>query len=627
MGSINIYRIMLDKHDFNKTSIFRFLLIFLFWTTWSATQLNAQTKSVPFEGVPGWAETQSERLNWFQEARFGVFIHWGLYSAAGGVYQGQRYPQHYAEWIQTWGKIPSKQYAKTLRPQFTLKHFDPQKWASLVKKSGAKYMVLTSRHHEGFSLFNSQQPFSLRNDVTGSTNLSPEGRDLYREIIDAFHQQGLKTGAYYSLLDWQHPDAHQAFQLNPNPSGHIPDPQRYKDYMHGQIKELATNYGELDILWADFSSKELEGESWGTERILSDLIKWQPNILINNRFWNGLENKNGDIGTPEKYVPPTGINGTNWEVNHTMNESYGYSVHDNNWKSFPQIMRLLVETVSKGGNFLLNVGPDGHGEIPQQAVTILEQVGNWMASNGEAIYGTQASPFRKLQWGYCTVKKDKLYLHVFDVPKQGIIHVPLRNKVKYITDLAMGSSPQKYTQGESGIEVVVSPSEDAKGPRVLVMQVEGALEIMEPVFQPLADGSIELQADDAELHAELGLTIKGATTHDAKRPTTLTKWSSTADSASWNVKVQRPGAYTVMIEYLPSALQGGTIVFSTGKQELSHTFKLEDGKSFQKVSLGMLEIPQEYIGHPSVRFALKASSIAADGLPEIGPLTLVPIEN
>lgn len=601
------------------------IIIYLFLLL-SVNDLTAQSKSEPFEGVPGWLETQEKRLAWFQEARFGVFIHWGLYSAAGGVFKGETYPQHYAEWIQTWGKIPSKQYTEHLKPKFTLQDFDPKQWARLVRKSGAKYMVLTSRHHEGFSLFNSDQPFALHNEVTGTANLSPDGRDLYREIMEAFQQEGLKTGAYYSLLDWQHPDSYEAFQLNPNPTGHVPDHERYKDYMYGQIKELANNYGALDVLWADFSSKEHEGESWGTKRILTDLIKWQPNILINNRFWNGLENKNGDIGTPEKYVPPTGISGTNWEVNHTMNESYGYSAHDQNWKSFPQIMRLLVETVSKGGNFLLNVGPDGNGKIPDQAVEILERVGKWMSVNGESIYGTQASPFRKLDWGYCTIKGDKLYLHVFDIPQGNVINVPLKNAVKSLYEMGSKDGSMDVVPQEMGLGISVPTFSLEDGPKVLVMEVEGALEVEESVAQALSDGRIVLSADNADIHTTHGMKISGAR-HDFKRPNALAGWTHTDDKVSWRVKIQRPGRYDVLIQHLPLPTTGGTVVFHTDAGKVTYSFEGKEGKSFEEVKMGTIEIPQKAIGEPFVSFVLEATTIDGNGLPEISAVSLVPTEN
>lgn len=586
----------------------------------------SQTKSPPYEGVAGWQETQDKRMEWFKEARFGLFIHWGLYSAAGGSFEGKQYPQHYAEWIQTWGKIPSKHYVEVLKPKFTLGSFDPQSWARLAKKTGMKYMVLTSRHHEGFSLFNSQQPYALKNDVTGTANLSPKGRDLYREIMDAFRQEGMKVGAYYSLLDWQHPDSYEAFQLNPNVNKHQPDHERYKAYLYGQIKELAQNYGRLDMLWPDFSSKQHEGEAWGTKHILTDLIKWQPNIIINNRFWNGLENKNGDIGTPEKYIPPTGLPGMYWEVSHTMNESYGYSAHDQNWKSFPKIMQLFVETVSKGGNFLLNVGPDGDGAIPEPAVRIMEQIGDWMKVNGESIYGTTASPFQALDWGYCTQKNGKLYLHVFDRPADGKINLPIKNKVTAVYALASPTMKLKSTLENGRPAIPVDIFDSKKGPKVIVVEIQGKPIVEESLTQTQADGRIVMNANNAKLQEGKGLKIIGAHTHDPNRPNAIGQWKDLADKVFWDIKIQKPGKYRVLVNYLANSKQHGKIVLSMLGQQLPWTFVTEKEAKFKEVAMGTIEVSQQVIGEPSTKVILQATAIEGDTLPEIASITLVPIQ-
>ncbi|MCW8310084.1 alpha-L-fucosidase [Sphingobacterium sp. InxBP1] len=586
----------------------------------------SQTATEPYEGVPGWKESREKRMAWFKEARFGLFIHWGLYSAAGGSFEGKKYPQHYAEWIQTWGKIPSKQYAAVLRPKFTLRSFEPKAWARLAKKAGMKYMVLTSRHHEGFSLFNSQQPYALKNEVTGTANLSPAGRDLYREIMQAFRQEGLKVGAYYSLLDWQHPDSYEAFQLNPNMDNHQPDHNRYKDYLYGQIKELAQNYGTLDILWPDFSSKKYHGESWGTKRILTDLIKWQPDIIINNRFWEGLENKNGDIGTPEKYIPPTGLPGMYWEVSHTMNESYGYSAHDQNWKSFPKIMQLFVETVSKGGNFLLNVGPDGDGAIPEPAVRILERIGEWMQVNKEAIYGTSASPFQSLDWGYCTQKQGRLYLHVFDRPASGKIELPIKNKVTAAYVLAQPKNKLKVTLNGGRPTLPVEAFDTEKGPQVIVVEIQGKPLVEESLTQTQADGRIIMNANNAKLQAGKGLKIIGAHTHDPNRPNAIGQWKNPDDRVYWDIKIQKPGQYRVLISYLPDTRKQGKVTLQLLGQQLPFAFATE-GNGFKEVELGRVEVSQQVIGEPSTRVTLIASAIEGESLPEIATISLVPVKD
>lgn len=586
----------------------------------------AQENSIPYEGVKGWEETKDKRMEWFREARFGLFIHWGLYSAAAGSWDGKQYPQHYAEWIQAWAKVPSKPYAQVLKPKFTASKFNADEWASLAKEAGMRYVIITSRHHEGFSIFNSKQPYALKNDITGGTNISPEGRDLYGEVMTAFRKKGLKAGAYYSLLDWQHPDSYEGLTyLNPNPTGYKPDHENYKKYLYGQVKELANNYGGLDVLWLDFSSKKHQGESWGTKNILTDLIKWQPQIIVNNRFWDGLENKNGDIGTPEKYIPPTGLPGMDWEVSHTMNESYGYSAHDQNWKSFDKMMRLFIETVSKGGNFLLNVGPDAEGSIPEQAKTLLKDIGQWMDNNGDAIYGTTASPFQALDWGYSTQKPGKLYFHVFDIPADGNIQIPLSSSIEQA--YLMGSPQKKLKINSSTAGKSIALPTDFKGimPLVIVAEIKGTPTVIQNQIQTQKDGRIVLTANNAKLMGTGGIKLIGATTHDPNRPNAIGNWSKTNDHVTWDVKIQRPGQYKVVINYLPHDQKTGSISIALGTSTLSHTLPSQKGNKFVESNAGTLEISQQAIGDAALQIQLKALEIKGSSLPEISSISLIPI--
>jgi len=587
---------------------------------------SAQESSIPYEGVPGWEATKDKRMEWFREARFGLFIHWGLYSAAGGSWDGKQYPQHYAEWIQAWAKVPSTPYAQVLKPKFTASKFNADAWASLAKDAGMRYVIITSRHHEGFSIFNSQQPYSLQNSVTGSTNISPAGRDLYGEVMNAFRKKGLKTGAYYSLLDWQHPDSYEGLSyLNPNPTNYKPNHEIYKKYLYGQIQELANNYGGLDVLWLDFSSKKHQGESWGTKHILTDLIKWQPQIIVNNRFWDGLENKNGDIGTPEKYIPPTGLPGMDWEVSHTMNESYGYSAHDQNWKSFDKMMRLFIETVSKGGNFLLNVGPDAEGAIPEQATALLKDIGQWMKVNGEAIYGTTASPFQAVDWGYSTQKAGKLYFHVFDVPTNGAIDVPLSSPIHkaYI----MGSSQQKLKikSSPSGKSIQLPANFKGRMPMVIVAEISGTPTVIQSQVQSQKDGRIVLTANNAKLVGTDGIKLIGATTHDPNRPNAIGSWSKTSDHVTWDVKIQRPGQYKVIVNYLPNEQKKGVVSITLGTSTLSHALPALKGNQFVDSEAGTIEISQQAIGDAALQIQLRAVEISSSSLPEISSISLIPI--
>lgn len=593
----------------------------------SVNSLTAQEESEPYEGVSLWEETKDERMAWFREARFGMFVHWGLYSAAGGSWDGKVYPQDYAEWIQTWAKIPSKEYAEVLKPQFTAAKFDAKEWAALAKEAGMRYLIVTSRHHDGFSIFNSKQSYSLDNPITGGTNISPEGRDLYGELIDAFQEEGLKTGAYYSLLDWQHPDSYEGFQLNENTEDYQPDHDVYREYIYQQIKELATNYAAFDVLWVDFSSKEKQGETWGTKRILEDLIQWRPEIIVNNRFWDNLENKNGDIGTPEKYIPPTGLPDMDWEVSHTMNESYGYSEHDDNWKSFDQIMHLFVETVSKGGNFLLNVGPDGEGAIPDEAADILQKIGNWMKINQLSIYGTTASPFSNLDWGYSTQKEGKIFLHIFDRPSSGLISLPLENTIKNAAPLYDPNQELEVTTaGEYQRIKLPENRPPVEGPEVVVIEIDGKPEVLKSQIEVKNDGSIALTADNAEFSEESRLKLIGASHNNPNRPNAIGGWSDPDERVYWEVKFPKPGTYKVNISYLPHSKKSGEVALSIGDHQVTAQLKksASDRKDFKEVSVGEIEITQQDLGDSEFQIILKALNIENPELPEISSVRLIP---
>ncbi len=577
----------------------------------------------PYEGVTGWQETKDKRMQWFREARFGLFIHWGLYAVAGGSWNGRDNPEHYAEQIQRNETIPSKIYAATLKPAFTATAFNADEWASLAKEAGMKYVVITSKHHDGFTLFNSKAPFSIDNPVTGGSNISPKGRDLYGEMVDAFKNKGLKVGAYYSLWDWQNPDSYDGFALNPKPEGYQADHEKYKTYLYEHVKELANNYPAFDIFWPDFSSPWNQGEAWSSKRLLTDLIQWRPDIVINNRLWNGIENKYGDFSTPEKYVPPTGLPGVDWEVSHTMNESYGYSAHDKNWKSSDKMMRLFLETVSKGGNFLLNVGPDGEGAFPEQAKKILKDIGKWMKINSTSVYGTSASPFQSLIWGYCTQEPGRLYLHVFDIPSNGKIDLRLRSAVKKIYPLHNPKQKLKVTNNLLGKTIQLPRFYTGPQPIVIVVEIKGKTDITTSIISPQADGRVILTANEAKLNGK-GIKLIGATTSDPNRPNAIGGWADVEDEVYWDMKVKRKGLYKLIVHYLPAQNKTGKIAIFVGDRNLEYTFGSGGGPGFQDAEMGVIEITQQMLRQESIRLTLKAVITGSEQLPEISNIFLVP---
>jgi alpha-L-fucosidase len=372
------------------------------------------------------AETPTERnqrMAWWREARFGMFIHWGLYSIPAGVWKGRELDKwpNCATWTRNIFSIPAGDWDPLIQ-QFDPVWYNPRDWAKLAKASGMKYAVLTAKHHEGFCLFDSK--------LTDFTSMhAPAQRDLVKEWLDAFRAEGIRVGFYYSLIDWHHPDYPVAGdslhpeRARPEAFSQKRDLNKYLDYMHGQVRELMTNYGKIDVLWFDFSYDKLQGEAWRGTELMKMVHSLQPQIIVNDRVGVG-----GDSSTPEQTIPANGTD-KDWETCMTINGTWGYRSGDHNWKSTDVLIRNLVDIASKGGNYLLNVGPTAEGVIPEASVNRLTHIGRWLKVNGESIYGTSASPFaERLPWGRCTRKtlpngNTRLYLHVFDWPKTGSLVV------------------------------------------------------------------------------------------------------------------------------------------------------------------------------------------------------------
>ncbi len=337
------------------------------------------------------------RMKWWHEAKFGMFIHWGLFSVYG---------RH--EWAMEMEGIPVAEYEQ-LAKQFTPKPNAARAWAKLAKEAGQKYMVMTTKHHEGFCLF----------DTKYTNYCAPKqacGRDLVREFVDAVRAEGLRVGFYHSLMDWHHPDAARC-------ATDEEARKRYVAYLHGQIRELLTNYGKIDILWYDVSWP-LDAKGWESEKMNKMAFELQPDIIVNNR--NGLP---GDFSTPEQEIVAE-KGGRAWETCMTMNDSWGYQRADDAWKTPKTIVRNLITCANGGGNYLLNIGPKADGSIPDESVRILTTVGKWMQKNGPTIY--EAEPFHGNWHVYAayTRKGNTLFMHVYFWPGSAIAIGGLRSKVK-----------------------------------------------------------------------------------------------------------------------------------------------------------------------------------------------------
>lgn len=358
-----------------------------------------------------------KRMQWFVQARFGMFIHWGLYAVPAR-----------GEWVRSNERMPEEKYMPFFR-EFDPSAADPKAWVQAAKEAGMGYVILTAKHHDGFCLFDSELT-----DFK-STN-TPMGRDIVREFLEAGREAGLKVGLYYSLIDWHHPDfphhgdRYHPMRSDPAASNEERDFERYLAYMHGQVKELCTRYGRLDVLWFDFSYNQLRGEAWRANELADMVRTLQPGILLNNRlevsgegFGSLAQGEpapcHGDFVSPERMVPPEGLFDPQgrplyWETCTTMNHSWGYCAGDPWYKPASLLLKKLVECVSKGGNFLLNVGPDGNGRIPRQAMDTLKYLGQWMQINGESICGCGPSGMEKPEWGRITRRENVLYLHIYE---------------------------------------------------------------------------------------------------------------------------------------------------------------------------------------------------------------------
>jgi len=380
--------------------------------------------------------TQEERMEWWRDARFGMFIHWGLYAIPAGEWPmgaaGAR--RDHGEWIRESAQIPIGQYSQ-LQMRFDPVKFDADLWARTAAAAGMKYLVITSKHHDGFGLFDSKQTTW---DVMGT----PFRRDILAELSAACGRHGVRFCTYHSIMDWHHPDylPRRGWELATRPEDGA-DLDRFERYLHAQVTEVVTRY-HPGVMWFDG-----EWEStWNHERGLRlyDLCRrLDPWMIVNNRVdvhrggmggFSASSEAVGDFATPEQEIPATGMPGVDWETCMTMNDHWGFCAADANWKSVEDLVRKLADIASKGGNFLLNVGPRADGTFPPEAVERLAAIGRWMRTNGESIHGTTASVFDDLPFGRCTVRagddRSTIYLHVFDWPEEGRIVLPgLANEI------------------------------------------------------------------------------------------------------------------------------------------------------------------------------------------------------
>ena len=520
---------------------------------------------------------QDERMKWWREARFGMFIHWGLYAQAAGEWNGERIPW-IGEWIMARAQIPVEEYEK-LAGDFNPAKFNAEEWVRLVKQAGMKYIIITAKHHDGFAMFHSS---ASKYNIVDAT---PFSRDPLKELADACKRNGIHLGFYYSQAqDWHEPGGTYRNGTHWDPEM---ETAAFENYVKGkaipQLKEILENYGDLDILWWDTPY----GMTEEIAKEFKDLTDHYPRMLTNNRLYEPWP---GDFSTPEGHVPPTGLD-YDWEVCMPMNNTWGYKHYDNHWKTPRILIRMLVDIASKGGNLLLNVGPTEEGLIPEPSADRLKAIGKWLDKYGESIYGTIASPFHRLPWGRCTRRITKngttFYLHIFNWPENRVLRVPgLTAEVRsaYLLSDKRSKLTCQFLEGDLLIDI---PGE-APDPICSVIAVETrGKPVIEKRLPSLNGEAIRLSAVYAEInnpssnnHAELTGSGEKAV---------ITNWIDPRTWMLWTFEASEAGRYIVRAKVRAPE----PVKVKLGIRGMSVTAEIPyTGGDFQVIELGEAEVKE-----------------------------------
>ena len=534
------------------------------------------------------SKSQDQRMAWWRQARFGMFIHWGLYAVPAGVWKGKEI-EGIGEWIMNRAQIPVRKYEK-LAKQFNPVKFDAEEWVGLAKAAGMKYIVITAKHHDGFAMYDS--PSNDYNIVAAT----PFGRDPIAELARACKKAGIRLCFYYSQKqDWHHPEASGNTWDFPDKSR-----QNFNRYMKEkalpQVREILTQYGPIGLIWYDTPQDITPAQ---TRKFVDLVYEVQPDCLVDGRAGHGI----GDYQSMgDNLIPPARLEG-DWETPATLNDTWGFKKNDTNWKTTRGLLHRLVDIVGKGGNYLLNVGPTAEGVIPAPSAKRLREIGTWFEVNGEAIYGASASPYPFEQsWGSITSKSGRLYLHFVAWPGQNFALHGLKNKVKKAYLLA----------GKKALEVVQEYDEEidlhtlrlglpSRAPdrnvSVVALEIEGA-PVMDEILLPDSEGRMVLEAYNARIRP-----AKKGSQLERGRFGTIENWFNTQHRVSWEFKMAAPGEYDVLILSQTEA---------DGRWEGGHRVKVAVDRG---VTLGVVR-ESERIENP------KATTFLKDVVAKIGRVTI-----
>jgi alpha-L-fucosidase len=555
------------------------------------------------------------RMVWFRDAHFGMFIHWGLYAQAGGVWKGRPINVNgCAEWLMYGARAPIAEYA-AMAKDFNPVNYDAEKWVKAAKAAGVQYIVITAKHHEGFAMFKTAaSPYNI-------VDATPYKHDPLKDLAAACRKHGMRLGFYYSQnLDWHHPGGGSG-EWDP---AHRGDPEKYvNEIAIPQIREILTHYGEIEVLWFDIPGGVINKQR--ADRIQKVVLACNPKIIINNRLGGGYH---GDTQTPEQFIPANGFPGKDWEVCMTMNNTWGFSKVDHHWKPARQLLHNLCDITSKGGNYLLNVGPTELGEIPGPSLERLHEIGAWLKKNGEAIYGTRASVFAQVPaWGRVTTKRladgnTRLYAIVFDAPKDGVLHLDgLTNDVVEATILGGGPSVRAATDGE---RVTLTIPEEKRGDKdfVVALVLKGAA-VVDTAVHPNAAGIFTLLPRQAALHGSMQVQGAGSAGLQASGEENLGFWTDHKSTAAWTVKSPKAQAFQVKARLAAIATSAGSVVeFVVGDQVLPVTVKSTGAwDRFADVAVGTLQLPTG-----TSTLTLRAKTVHGLAPCNVGAVVLAPVE-